>query len=142
MNTALELLSEFEAITVDGFPLGQQGAEILDQLERVGKLVEEAKSFYKAQLAKDPRCVPGWTLRPGSVRRSLADPQACWERVQTVMTSRQFMAAVKVEILRLQDQWSRAAGVPASQAKEAFNQLMDGLLVELQSAPSLVRAKL
>ena len=135
-------MAEFEAATADRFPLGQEGSAVLDQLERVTKLVEEAKSFYKTQLAIDPGCVPGWTLRPGSVRRSLSDPQACWERVQNVMTSRQFMAAVKVEILCLQDQWSRVAGVPASQAKEAFNQLMDGLLVELQSAPSLVRAKL
>jgi hypothetical protein len=35
MNRALQLLSEFEAITADGFPLGQQGAAILDQLKRV-----------------------------------------------------------------------------------------------------------
>ena len=114
-------------------------AEVLDALERVMKLVEEAKSFYKTALTKDPRCVPGWALRPGALRRSLTDPQACWERVQGVMTSKAFLSAVKVEVLRLQDQWARVAGVPAFRAKEEFNQLMAGLLVELQSAPSLVR---
>jgi hypothetical protein len=142
MNGALELLSQFEKATLDGFPLGQEGAELLDQLERVTRLIDEAKSFYRAQLTKDPHCVPGWTLRPGSIRRSLGDPQACWERVQEVMTNKQFMAAVKVEVLRLQEQWSRAAGVPQSQAKEAFNQFMGGLLIEFPSAPSLVRTKI
>jgi hypothetical protein len=139
MNSALQLLESFEASTADGFPLGKEGALVLDQIERVAKLVEEAKAYYKTQLTQRPNCVPGWTLRPGAIRRSLADPQAVWERVQDVMTSQQFLAAVKVEVLRLQDQWSRATNVPPSRAKEAFNQLMEGLLVELQSAPSLVR---
>ena len=26
-----------------------------------GRLAEEAKSYSKAALSKDPRCVPGWT---------------------------------------------------------------------------------
>ena len=47
MSTALQLLNEFETQVADGFPLGRQGAQVLDQLERVGKLLEEAKSFYK-----------------------------------------------------------------------------------------------
>jgi hypothetical protein len=59
MNSALQLFREFEQGTADGFPLGKQGGEVLGQLERIGKLVEEAKSFYRAQLAKDPHCVPG-----------------------------------------------------------------------------------
>ena len=62
MNSALQLLSEFEVLAADGFPLGEQGAEVLDHIERVSKLVEETKAFYKAQLARDLHCVPGWTL--------------------------------------------------------------------------------
>ena len=82
MNSALQLLAQFQESTADGFPLGEQGAEVLDQLERVGKLLEEAKAYYKAQLAKSPHCVPGWTLKPGAVRRSLGDAQAVWEKLQ------------------------------------------------------------
>jgi hypothetical protein len=141
MNSALQLLNEFEASTADGFPLGKKGAEVLDQLERIGKLVDEAKSFYKAQLARSPHCVPGWTLRPGAIRRSLGDPQACWERAQAVITSDQFMSAVKVEIGKLQDIWSSSAGIPSAQAKEAFNKLMADQLVTFQNAPSLVKIK-
>jgi hypothetical protein len=73
MSSALQLLDKFEAITADGFPLGQEGAEILDQIERISRLIEQAKSYYKAQLATGPHCVPGWTLRPGAIRRSLGD---------------------------------------------------------------------
>jgi hypothetical protein len=141
MNSALQLLNQFEASTADDFPLGPAGAEVLDQIERVSRLCTELKDFYKTALTKNPNCVPGWVLKPGAIRRSLRDPQAVWERVQDVMTSQQFMASVKVEVLRLQDQWARVAGIPPSRAKGEFNQLMDGLLVQLQSAPSLVRSK-
>jgi hypothetical protein len=102
MSNAFHLLSEFEASTADGFPLGEQGTEILDQLERVGKLLDETKSFYKAQLAKDPRCVPGWTLKPGVLRRSLSDPVKVWDRLSDVLSRDQFMAAVTLKVGVLQ----------------------------------------
>ena len=35
MNSALQLLNRFKASTAEGFPLGEEGAEILDQLERM-----------------------------------------------------------------------------------------------------------
>ena len=141
MNSTLALLDTFETAPAEGFPLGPAGAEVLDQLERIGRLVEEAKAFYKAALTRDPRCVPGWTLRPGAVRRSLGDPQACWERVQGVLTSQAFMSAVKVEIGKLQDIWSASAGIPSAQAKEAFNKLMGELIITFQNAPSLIKIK-
>jgi hypothetical protein len=141
MSTALQLLNEFEASTADGFPVGQQGAEILDQLERIGRLVEEAKSYYKAALSKDPDCIPGWTLRPGALRRSLSDPAKVWARLSDTLSTDQFMVAVTLKVGVLQEIWSQAAGVPATQAKEAFNKELGDLVIELPSAPSLVRVK-
>ena len=142
MNSALALLNEFETATADGFPLGQPGAEVLDQLERVSKLVEEAKSYYKTALARDPRCVPGWSLRPGAMRRSLANPQRVWEKLQDTLSTEQFLCAVKIEVGKLQDLWAAASGIPATKAKELFNQTLGDLVIELQSAPSLVRVKI
>jgi hypothetical protein len=142
MNSPLQVLDQFEANTADGFPLGQQGTEILDQLERISKLVEEAKAYYKAQLAKSPNCVPGWTLRPGTVRRSLGDPQMVWEKLQATLTTKQFLCAVKVEVGKLQDIWALAGGIPMAHAKEAFNQVLGDLVIQLQSAPSLVRTRI
>ena len=139
MNSALELLESFEASTAEGFPLGKGGAEVLSQLERVAKLIEQAKAYYKAQLTKNPHSVPGWTLRPGAIRRSLADPQAVWERVQDVMTTKQFLCSVKIEVGKLQDIWAQASAIPNAHAKEAFNRELGDLLIEFQSAPSLVR---
>ena len=139
MNSALQLLSEFEVLAVDGFPLGEQGAEILDHIERVSKLVEETKAFYKAQLARDLHCVPGWTLKPGAVRRSLGDPQRVWEKLQDVLTTTQFLCCTKLEVGKLQDIWAQVSGIPGSRAKELFNKELGDLVIELQSAPSLVR---
>jgi len=139
INSALQVLAEFENTISEGFPLGPEGAEVLDQLESISKLVEKAKAFYKAQLAKSPNCVPGWTLKPGAIRRSLGDPQAVWGRVQGVMTTKQFLCCTKVEVGKLQDLWAQVSGIPGTRAKELFNRELGDLIIELQSAPSLVR---
>jgi len=139
MNSALQLLSEFEVLAADGFPLGEQGAEVLDHIERVSKLVEETKAFYKAKLARDLHCVPGWTLKPGAVRRSLGDPQRVWEKLQDVLTTTQFLCCTKLEVGKLQDIWAQVSGIPGTRAKELFNKELGDLVIELQSAPSLVR---
>jgi hypothetical protein len=51
------------------------------------------------------------------------------------------MVAVTLKVGVLQEIWSQAAGVPAPQAKEAFNKELGDLVIELPSAPSLVRVK-
>jgi hypothetical protein len=141
MNSALQLLNEFEAVTADGFPLGKPGAEVLGQLERITKLVEEAKSYYKAALTKNPRSIPGWALKPGAVRRSLGDPAKVWDRLSDTLSVEQFMVAVKLEVGRLQDQWARVNGVAPSNAKAAFNAVLGDLITEFQNAPSLIKFK-
>jgi hypothetical protein len=141
MNSAGPLLSEFENRLADEFPVGEEGGEVLDQLERIGKLVEEAKAFYKDALTKDPGCVPGWGLRPGAMRRTLGDPAKVWDRVSTTLSSQQFMEAVEVRILRLQEIWAKAAGVPACKARAAFDEHLGNLVQTWPSAPTLVRAK-
>ena len=141
MIGALELLDTFEAATADGFPLGKPGTEVLDQLERVSKLLDEAKAFYKAELTKNPRSIPGWALRPGAVRRSLGDPAKVWDQLSDTLSVDQFMVAVKLEVGRLQDQWARVNGVSPSNAKPAFNALLGDLITEFQNAPSLVKIK-
>ena len=141
MNSALALLNEFETATAAGFPLGQPGAEVLDQLDRVSKLVEEAKSYYKTALERDPHCVPGWTLRPGTLRRSLSDPAKVWDRLSDTLSVDQFMVAVKIEVGRLQDQWTRVNGIAPTKAKEEFNAVLGDLVTEFQNAPSLVKIK-
>ena len=100
----------------------------------------EAKAFYKAVLTRDPRCVPAWTLKPGALRRSLSDPAKVWERLSDVLSTDQFMVAVTLKIGVLQDIWSKAAGIPGSQAKPAFDELLADLLITLPTAPSLVSA--
>jgi hypothetical protein len=49
------------------------------------------------------------------------------------------MSAITIKVLTLQEIWSHAAGVPGSQAKAAFDELLADLMVTLPTAPSLVR---
>jgi hypothetical protein len=141
MSSALQLLNQFEALTADGFPLGEGGAEVLDQIERISRLIEQAKSHYKAQLARDPHCLPGWTLKPGAVRRSLTDPAKVWDRLSDVLSTQEFMQSVTLKVGVLQDIWSRAAGIPGNHARAAFDKLLADLIVSLPTAPSLVRGR-
>lgn len=136
----LALLTKFEQDALD-VPLGQEGARLLEQLERVSKLCSELKEFYKAQLAKDPHCVPGWSLKPGATRRSLDDPAKVWGRLSDVLSTEEFMQAVTLKVGVLQDIWSRAAGIPGTHARAAFDCLLANLIVSLPTAPSLVRSK-
>jgi CRISPR/Cas system-associated exonuclease Cas4 (RecB family)/uncharacterized protein YukE len=122
-------------------PLGQGAAKLLEQIKRAQSLFKEVEEYYRTRLAEDPGCVPGWSLRPGAMRRSLPDPQAVWERVQNTLSTKQFLSAVKVEVGKLQDIWALASGIAHAQAKEAFNQELGELVIELESAPSLVRTK-
>jgi hypothetical protein len=141
MNNASQLLNEFENAVADGFPVGEAGRDILDSLERVGKLLEEAKSYYKDVLTKDPGCIPGWGLRPGAMRRTLGDPAKVWNRMSPTLSSAQFMEAVSIQVLRLQEIWAKAAGVPACKARAAFDETLGELVQTWPSAPTLVRAK-
>ena len=141
MSTALQLLSEFEGQVADGFPLGPAGTEVLNQLERVSQLVDEAKAFYKTALTKDPRSIPGWALKPGALRRSLGDPQHVWDKLSDSLSVEQFMVAVKLEVGRLQDQWARVNSIAPTKAKEEFNAVLGDLVIELQNAPSLIKIK-
>jgi len=138
MTSARELLNQFENDALDT-PLGEEGAEILDRIEHVSRLCTELKEFYKAALTKEPNCVSGWALRPGANRRSLGDPAKVWRRVSNRLSSDQFMSAITIEVLTLQEIWSHATGVPGSQAKAAFDALLADLMVTLPTAPSLVR---
>ena len=140
MNNALQLLARFEKTALDA-PLGEQGAEVLEQLERVAKLCAELKEFYKTALSEDPGCVPGWALRPGANRRVLGDPAKVWDRLSDTLNSEQFMTAVTIKILSLQEIWASAAGVPATKARGAFDELLGELVQTWPSAPTLVRNK-
>jgi CRISPR/Cas system-associated exonuclease Cas4 (RecB family) len=122
-------------------PLGEGAAELLEQIKRAQSLFKEVESHYKYLLEETPGAIPGWTLKPGALRRSLGDPQAVWERVQNTLSTKQFLSAVKVEVGKLQDIWALASGIPQTQAKELFNRELGELVIELESAPSLVRTK-
>jgi hypothetical protein len=73
------------------------------------------------------------------MRRSLGNSQRVRERLQDVLTTEQFLCAVKIEVGKLEDIWAQVSGIPGTGAKELFNRELGDLLIELQSAPSLVR---
>ena len=73
------------------------------------------------------------------MRRSLGDPQRVWEKLQDVLITTLFLCCTKLEVGKLQDIWAQVSGIPGTRAKELFNKELGDLVIELQSAPSLVR---
>jgi hypothetical protein len=54
------------------------------------------------------------------MRRSLSDPAKVWDKVPDVLSTEEFMQSVTLKVGVLQDIWSRAAGVPGTQARAAL----------------------
>ena len=48
-------------------------AEILEKAQAVKQLIKEVEQRAEAMLAEDPGAIPGWMMKPGSVRRSIED---------------------------------------------------------------------
>jgi CRISPR/Cas system-associated exonuclease Cas4 (RecB family) len=122
-------------------PLGEGAAELLEQIKRAQSLFKEIESYYRTRLAEDPGCVPGWSLRPGAMRRSLPDPQRVWDKLQNVLTKEQFFGAVKIEVGKLENIWAQINGIPTAKTKELFNEELGDLIVELPAASSLVQVR-
>jgi uncharacterized protein DUF2800 len=127
----------------------EQRANVASILAPAAKVLKEMEEFLKDGLAKDQEFVPGWTLKDGSKRETIADPQACFERfVQIVLAqttweqgqaTKSFMQAVKIGKTRLKQQLSEATGKKGKALEEALRGLLDGITESSQNAPSLAR---
>jgi hypothetical protein len=118
-------------------PLGEPAAKLLTQIRRAQALFKEIESFYKRLLEREPGAVPGFTLAPGDVRRSIENPIKAFEHMVELFSVQEFLACCTVSVPELERVWGRKKGVAASQAKESFKKFLGNLLVEKRNAPSL-----
>jgi hypothetical protein len=116
-------------------PLGE--AKLLAQIKRARSLFLEVESFCKRILEREPGAVPGWSLEPGAVRRSIEDPIKALERLSELFSIQEFLACCSVSMPELERSWSRKKDLPATQTKESFKRFLGDLLIEKRNAPSL-----
>ena len=110
---------------------------LLTQIKRAKSLFQEIEAFYKRVLESEPGTVPGWTLEPGAVRRSIEDPVAVFERFAQTFSVTEFLGYCTPSLPDLEHAWGKKKGLPAGQAKESLKRLLGDLLTEKRNAPSL-----
>jgi CRISPR/Cas system-associated exonuclease Cas4 (RecB family) len=118
-------------------PLGEPAAQLLTQIKRAKSLFQEIELHYKRLLEVEPGAVPGWTLEPGAVRRSIDDPFKALEQLSELFSIQEFLACCSVSVPELDRSWSRKKDLPANRAKESLKKLLGPLLTEKRNAPSL-----
>jgi hypothetical protein len=88
-------------------------------------------------LEDSPGSIPGWTLEPGDVRRSISDASATQQKVESLLPLKEFLATCSVSAPRLEKAWAKKNGIPVTRAREPFKKFLGALLTEKRSAPSL-----
>jgi hypothetical protein len=138
---AKEAASQTMLTKVTQLPLGNQAAELLDQIKRAQALFKEIELFYKRLLEETPGAIPGWMLQSGDVRRSIEDTVVLYRRMTDSFSVEELFSCCSPSVPALERMWAQKKAVPTSRAKEEFKQFLGTLLVEKRTAPSLVRTK-
>ena len=118
-------------------PLGEGAAKLLTQIKRAKSLFQEIESHYRRLLEREPAAIPGWTLEPGAVRRTIDDPIKALEQLSELFSTQEFLACCTPSIPELEKAWAKKKGQTASRAKESFKTLLGDLLTEKRNTPSL-----
>jgi CRISPR/Cas system-associated exonuclease Cas4 (RecB family) len=120
-------------------PLGEQAARLLDDIKQAQALFREIEVHYKRVLEEAPGVIPGWTLEPGDVRRSIEDVAGTRKKIESLLSLNEFLSTCSVSVPQLEKAWARKSGIPVTQAREPFKKFLGALLTEKRSAPSLSR---
>ena len=140
-DAAKEAATQAMLTKVTQLPLGNQAAELLDQIKRAQALFKEIELFYKRLLEETPETIPGWMLQPGDVRRSIEDTVALYKRAADLFSIEELLGCCSPSVPALEQMWAQKKGVPVNGAKTGFKQFLGTLLVQKRTAPSLVRTK-
>jgi CRISPR/Cas system-associated exonuclease Cas4 (RecB family) len=138
-GAAKKAANEAMLTKVTQLPLGNQAAELLDQIKRAQALFKEIEAYYKRLLEQTPGAIPGWILEPGDVRRSIEDTLALHERTTDQFSLEELLSCCSPSAPALERLWAKKNGVPAGRAKEGFKKFLGPLLIEKRTAPSLRR---
>lgn len=86
--------------------------------------------------------IPGWTLKPGSVRESVTDPAKVFARFAALGgTQEAFMPAVSVTKKGLKEAVKAVTGAKGKALEEQIETMLEGCTESKESAPSLAKAK-
>jgi len=119
---------------------GEQCAIFLDHASVAQRWLDDCKDAVKARVEADPAAVPGWTLKPGAIKETITDPQACFDRFAALGGGiAQFMSTVSVGKSKLKEAIHAVTAAKGQQLDKAVKALTEGITEQKQNAPSLVK---
>jgi len=102
------------------------------------KWLAEVDEQMKAGMDADPSFVPGFKLRPGSVREAITNPQECFNRFSKLGGSvEQFLATVAIGKTRLRDAVTKLTGAKGKALEQAVALLTQDIVKVTRTAPSI-----
>lgn len=131
-------------LSILGVPMAswtpQQCAVAAEALAPAQKFLDDLKDMLKDRLSKNPTAIPGWELRPGSIRESIVNPQEVFNRfVKLGGSVENFMPCVDIGKAKLKDALSKVTGAKGKALFAAMDTLVAGTVEEKRSAPMLKR---
>lgn len=104
------------------------------------KWLDETKDAIKELMVKEPLAVPGYYLKPGSIRKVIKDPTTLFERFQKIGgTLAQFMKCIDVRKMSLADAVNQATGARGVNLGRAVETLTEGLTEDHPNKPSIAK---
>lgn len=119
---------------------GEQCALFLDNAGIAQKWIDDCYEAMKARVKADPNSVPGWALKPGTVKHPINDPQACFDRFAALGGKiEQFLKIVSIGKGDLKEAIHTVTGAKGQALDKAIVALTQGIVDDKPDAPSLVK---
>lgn len=119
----------------------EQIAEFLAKAPLAEAVIESVRGKARRMLEAG-QAIPGWKLKPGSVRETITQPETVFGRfVEAGGTQAQFVGAISITKTKLKDAVRSATGRKGKELDAVVETILDGCTETKQTAPSLVADK-
>jgi RecB family exonuclease len=125
---------------VSALPEGARGAKLLDEVEVISAHLDSIREYYTARLTADPAFdLPGYALVPGNSEREVKDWKTAKLRLGEYIDDARLNEAASYGIGKIEAALAKELKLTQKQAKEKFNQILNGLIEFKQKKASLKR---
>jgi hypothetical protein len=119
---------------------GPRAAKLLDECAILEDLIKAIREHYAQRLTEDPTYkVPGYEMVPGATERDIQDWKTAKLRLAEYLDADQLELTASYGIGKIEAALAKALKIPKAQAKERFNQILEGLIKLEQKKASLKR---
>jgi hypothetical protein len=119
--------------------LPEDWTSVLDQLEIVEQISNDLRARAKALLTQTPDAIPGWKLKPGAQRRSIAEAGAAYMKIKDVVSAPEFLECCTVKVGALTTIYAVKGKIKRPEAAKALASRLGDSLIVKETSPSLVR---